>query len=708
MVSHYFPPEIGAPQARLSELARHWSEAGEEVVVLTGMPNHPTGVVPPAYRRRARVRERVDGYEVLRTWLYATPNEGMARKTLGHLSFMVTSVVLGWRASGPADVVMVSSPTFLSIFSAWLLARAKRAAFVVEVRDLWPAIFVELGVLTNRWLIKALETAELAAYRAADAVVVVSEGFREDLVRRGVPAAKVHTVRNGVDVERFSPLTPAPEALRSRLGAGAGDTLVVYVGAHGISHGLETVVEAAAMLQGEPVRVALVGEGATKAKVKARAAQLGVTNVTFLAGVPRAEVAGLLAAADICLVPLRDIPLFSTFIPSKLFEYLAAGKAVIGSLRGEAADILAGAGALVVGPQDPDALARAISSLAADPARRAAMGRAGRAYVVEHFDRRHLAAGYLGILREAVANSRGRTAHEGRHPMVGVEKEYSDIRRLVCEIQAVWKVADRRSAARWTVALLRRFPKVVKSRSFIIADQALAGSQGSFKLPSGIARVVVPGEHFGGAREMYCRAVYFRRPGFRIHPGEIVVDLGANRGLFSILAATEGANVVAVEAGSGFLPVINAHATLNNCNDRIKVLNALVTPGTGLLSTREGRMKADHWGTEPESVRFGVVIDRYGLRRIDFLKIDIEGSEFDLFRDDDLDWLDIVEKVAMEVHPQFGDVGLILDAFTKRGFSYEQLDNDGHTVHLLQDGGYVFAKRKPLDGQWGNGVEVLK
>ena len=142
---------------------------------------------------------------MIRTWLYATPNEGIARKTLGHLSFMASSVLLGWRASGPADVVVVSSPTFFSILSGWLLARLKRARFVVEIRDLWPAIFVELGVLTNRRIIGMLERLELAAYAAADQVVVVSEGFRADLLRRGVPPEKVHTIRNGVELGRFTP-----------------------------------------------------------------------------------------------------------------------------------------------------------------------------------------------------------------------------------------------------------------------------------------------------------------------------------------------------------------------------------------------------------------------------------------------------------------------------------------------------------------------
>ena len=178
------------------------------MTVLTGMPNHPTGVVPPPYRGAIRRRERRDGYRVVRTWLYATPNEGVVRKTIGHLSFMISSVLLGGRGCGPADTVVVSSPTFFSIGAAWLLARLKRARLVVEIRDLWPAIFVELGVLTNRRLIGLLERLELAAYAAADAVVVVSDGFRANLIDRGVPADKVHTIRNGVRPRAVRPRRP--------------------------------------------------------------------------------------------------------------------------------------------------------------------------------------------------------------------------------------------------------------------------------------------------------------------------------------------------------------------------------------------------------------------------------------------------------------------------------------------------------------------
>jgi glycosyltransferase involved in cell wall biosynthesis len=406
IVTHYFPPETGAPQARLSGLAATWAADGDEVTVLTGMPNHPTGVLPSAYRRAVRRREHRDGYRVIRTWLYATPNEGMARKTIGHLSFMASSVLLGWRASGPADVVVVSSPTFFSILSGWLLARLKRARFVVEIRDLWPAIFVELGVLTNRRVIGMLERLELATYTAADQVVVVSEGFRADLVRRGVPAKKVHTIRNGVDLGRFTSLPEScgdRDRLRSRLGAGPDDCLVLYAGTHGISQALSAVADAAALLDRQAIparatRFAFVGDGADKKRLQRRVAELGLRNVVLLPGVPSAEMPALLAAADICLVPLRNVPLFASFIPSKMFEYLAAGKAVVGSVAGEAAQILAEAGAVVVPPEDSGSLAAAIAALAADPQLRTEIGRVGRAFAERCYDRAALAREYRKIL----------------------------------------------------------------------------------------------------------------------------------------------------------------------------------------------------------------------------------------------------------------------------------------------------------------------
>ncbi|HXW87353.1 MAG TPA: glycosyltransferase family 4 protein, partial [Streptosporangiaceae bacterium] len=256
----------------------------------------------------------------------------------------------------------------------------------------------ELGVLTSRPVIQVLERLELAAYAAADTVIVVSDGFRANLIERGVPASKVHTIRNGVSLGEFDPRPRPDPQIRGLLGASPGDCLVLYAGTHGISQGLTSVADAAARLTSQAIRFAFVGEGADKPRLQHRVIELGLRNVTLLPGVPHEEIPALLADADICLVPLRDVPLFSAFIPSKLFEFLAAGRAVVGALAGEAAQILREAGGLVVPPEDSGALADAITALAADPQRRQAMGWQGRCYVEKYFDRDTLARQYRKLL----------------------------------------------------------------------------------------------------------------------------------------------------------------------------------------------------------------------------------------------------------------------------------------------------------------------
>lgn len=401
-LSHYFPPEIGAPSARVSELAKVWAER-HEVTVLTGFPNHPTGRIPPEYRGRFFAREERDGYTVLRSWLYATPNEGFFRRTLGHLSFMVSGFLAGAFRLARPDVLVATSPTFFSVFAAWALGVRHRAPFVFEVRDLWPGIFVELGVLRSRALIRVLERMELWLYRRSALVVTVTRGFAENIIARGIPAAKLLVVPNGADLERFRPGPARPE-IRREMGAGDSDFLVLYIGAHGISHALESILEAADRLRTNArIRFALVGEGARKPALERMAANRGLANVRFLPGQPRESVPDFYRAADICLVALRDVPLFSTFIPSKIFEIMACGRPIAASVRGEAAAILNESGAAaVVEPEAVADLARVLEDLSRSPQRCSEMGARGRAYVEANFDRRKLAERYLAALEALV------------------------------------------------------------------------------------------------------------------------------------------------------------------------------------------------------------------------------------------------------------------------------------------------------------------
>jgi hypothetical protein len=406
----YFAPEVSAPSARGLEMARVWRDAGHAVKVLTAFPNHPRGVVPEGYRGRRWMVESMEGFNVYRSWVYVTPNEGFVKRILNHLSFTASAVVQTLPRLGPLDVLVVSSPSFFPVAAAWLISRAKRVPFVFEVRDLWPGIFVMLGVLKDGPVLRVLEGLEMFLYRRAAHVVTVTHAFKRILVERGVPEAKVTVITNGVDLELFRP-APQDEARKAAWGV-AGKRVALYLGTHGISQALETHLAAAERMRGrEDLAFVFIGDGARKRDLMALAEARGLTNVHFLDPVPKAEVPACYAAADVCFVPLRDIPLFDSFIPSKIFEILGCARPVIGSVEGEPAAILEASGAAtVVPPENVDGLVAALTAMLDDPDP-AARGARGRAFVEAHYDRVALARRYEMLLASLVAQ-RGAHARE--------------------------------------------------------------------------------------------------------------------------------------------------------------------------------------------------------------------------------------------------------------------------------------------------------
>ena len=402
--SHYFTPEIGAPSARIYDMAQQWLKLKQTVHVITCFPNHPNGRLYPGYTTQAYKHQLLDDIHVHRNWTYITPNEGFIKKTLGHISLLPSSILFSNRHIPNVDVAIGTSPTFFAAMAAAYLAKRRRIPFVVEVRGLWPAIFVELGVLRNATLIKLLERWELALYRQATRIVTVTESFRRNLIERGVPAEKVHTITNGADVEFWQPIDQ-PFEIRKQLGLD-GKFVVLYMGAHGISHALVRILESARQLKEQPnIQFLFVGEGAEKAKLITQAQQIGLNNVHFLDAVnQKAAVKRYYALSDVCLVPLRDVPLFETFIPSKMFEIMAMSRPMIGSVKGEAADILnRSRGALVVPPEASQEITTAIMHLYHHPEQRTLMGKQGRQFVEQEYSRQALASRYLNVLNEAVS-----------------------------------------------------------------------------------------------------------------------------------------------------------------------------------------------------------------------------------------------------------------------------------------------------------------
>ena len=406
--SHYFTPEIGAPSARLFDLSKQWQAAGHYVDIVTCFPNHPVGRIYDGYRSGVYMLELLDGLSVHRHWTYITPNKGFLKKTIGHVSFLPSAVLLSNRRLKHPQIAIGSSPTFFAAMGAAAAGMQHKIPFVMEVRDLWPAIFVDLGVIRNGRVIRMLEKLELSLYSRAAKVVTVTEAFRRNIIERGIEADKVHTIPNGADTEFWRP-RPVPKRLKERLGL-EGSFVVLYIGAHGISHALTRILESAALLEGRaPIRFLFVGEGAEKSALMERAKVLNLKNVIFHEPVNKEAVRDFYALADVCLVPLRNIKLFEGFIPSKMFEIMAMGKPIIASLSGEPADILARSGsAVIVPPEDSEGIAEAALHLYAHPEDGEKMGERGRAFVVHHYSRRSLASTYMEVLREAVELYRSR------------------------------------------------------------------------------------------------------------------------------------------------------------------------------------------------------------------------------------------------------------------------------------------------------------
>jgi glycosyltransferase involved in cell wall biosynthesis len=402
-VSQYFPPEMGAPAARVAELARYWANDGHEVTVLTGFPNHPTGVVPTEYRsklRRLVMRENVCGVNVVRTWLFPFPNRKAHERMLNYSSFFASASTTGMFVSRP-DVLIATSPQLLVGLSGWWLARTKRVPFVFEVRDLWPESLAAVGMGDpDSMMNRSLGSIAGFLYKHSDQIVVVTSAFEEYLIQKwGVPPEKISVVENGVDTDLFSPKVANADLVK-KLGA-EGKFVVGYIGTMGMAHGLEMLVQTATELQGiaPDVLFLMVGEGADKKRVMDLARSRGLTNMRFVSQQPREKIPEFISISDACLVLLKKTELFKTVIPTKMLEFMSCMRPVILGVDGQAKKIMDHAGAGVyVEPENATALIQVIQRLAANPSLREILGRNGRRHVVEHFSRQQTAKTYVAVL----------------------------------------------------------------------------------------------------------------------------------------------------------------------------------------------------------------------------------------------------------------------------------------------------------------------
>lgn len=397
-LSDNFYPESNAPATRLHEHAIRWVAHGHDVTVLTCAPNFPEGRLFAGYRNAWHNVETIDGIRVVRVKTYITANEGFVRRTLDYMSFMVGGAIAGLFERRP-DVVVATSPQFFCAVGGWVLSALRRLPFVFELRDLWPASIVAVGAMKDSLAIRILENLELFLYRRANAVISVTRSFKDDLVERGITATKIHVVRNGVDLDRYAPC--ARDFELETLYHLRGKFVVGYLGTHGMAHGLEKVLEAIALLrERKDIAFVFAGGGAARKGVEDVVVELDLNNVVLIPRQPKEMMPRLWSLCDISLIPLRNNRVFSTVIPSKLFEGMGMGIPVLMSVpEGEATNIVrqTGVGSCVP-PDDPPALSRAIAQLAVDPERIASYRAACRMHAPS-FSRDRLAQEMANILQ---------------------------------------------------------------------------------------------------------------------------------------------------------------------------------------------------------------------------------------------------------------------------------------------------------------------
>jgi len=409
-ISQYFSPEMGAPAARASELSRHWARMDHDVTVLTGFPNHPTGIVPADWRprlRHLRYSEKVDRVQVERTWLWPLPNRKAHERIRNYASFCISAAVAGLGLAKP-DVIIATSPQLLCALAGWWIARWKRVPFVFEVRDLWPESLAAVGAGGEGSLLhRALATIAGFLYKRADRIVVVTPAFKEHLIRNWrVPEEKIAVVENGVETDLFRPDATASSEVRNRFSL-EGRLLICYVGTMGMAHGMGTLIAAAEELQTAlpDAMFLLIGEGAEKQTIIELAAARRLTNVRILDQQPRERIPAFISASDLCLVLLKRTDLFKTVVPTKLLEYMACARPVIVAVDGQSRQIVEEARAGVfTPPEDSVALAKTIRELAQDSARRNQMGTNGRQFIVEKLSRQQTAWNYISVLEELLGS----------------------------------------------------------------------------------------------------------------------------------------------------------------------------------------------------------------------------------------------------------------------------------------------------------------
>lgn len=388
ILSQYFPPEVGAPQNRLYELAVRLQERGAEVTILTAMPNYPQMVVHEQYKGKFFVSEEMNGLKVLRSWIYASTSKGILKRLLNYYSFVFSSFWIGLFKLPKHDFLLVESPPLFLGKTAFALTRLRGSKMIFNVSDLWPESAEKLGIVTNKSFLKAATILEEFLYRKSFLITGQTQGICKDIQTR-FPKKDLFWLPNGVDMNYYS-IDQVESHWRKENGFNDDDFLLLYAGIIGHAQGLEVILHAASQIQSHSkIKFLLLGSGPERDKLMSLKEELLLTNVHFLDAVGKKEMPAIVKAADVAVIPLKKLDLFLGAIPSKIFENLAMKKPILLGVLGEAKELFIdiGKAGLAFEPENAEDLAQKTLQLFQNRNECAQLGENGYQYVKDNFTR---------------------------------------------------------------------------------------------------------------------------------------------------------------------------------------------------------------------------------------------------------------------------------------------------------------------------------
>ena len=400
ILTQYYPPEIGAPQNRLHELAIRLHARGIKVEVLTALPNYPKMEVFEEYSNKQKREETIEGITVHRSWIYVSPSKSIIARLLNYFSFVCSSYWRGRRLKS-FDYLMVESPPLFLGYSAMALSKKLNAKLIFNVSDLWPESAEKLGLVTNKHLLKMATRLEHKCYENSALITGQTQGIVNDIQKR-FPHKKVTWLPNGVDISFYNPEKIEAGDFRQKNGFKINDIIFFYGGILGYAQGLEIIIEAAHRLKMFPeAQFVIQGTGPEKEKLRLLKEKYSLENVHFFEPVKKSDMPSILKSIDVAIIPLKKLDLFKGAIPSKIFEALAMKKPLLLGVDGEAKNhfIDKAQAGLFYTPEDVESLTAQIIFLLKNKNELHEMGENARKYVSDVFDRNKIAEGLYDALQ---------------------------------------------------------------------------------------------------------------------------------------------------------------------------------------------------------------------------------------------------------------------------------------------------------------------